>query len=103
MNFGQAIEALKNGFSVQRAGWNGKAMSIFMVQGKQVSYEELMNSEARESILARNKAEGNLDNTPSTRYSHPYLVMITSDGGLVNEWLASQTDILAEDWQLVNG
>lgn len=34
MNFGQAIEALKEGKKVARTGWNGKGMYIYLADGK---------------------------------------------------------------------
>lgn len=68
MNFGQAIEALKVGRRVQRVGWNGKGMWLEL----QVPDEH-------------------------SKMTLPYIFMSTVDGDLV-PWLASQTDMLAEDW-----
>lgn len=71
MNFGQAIEALKGGEKVARAGWNGKGMWL----GLQVPDEH-------------------------SKMGLPYIYMSTVTGQLV-PWLASQTDVLAEDWAIV--
>jgi hypothetical protein len=68
MNFGQAIEALKEGSKVSRSGWNGKGM-----------------------WLALQVPDAN------SKMSLPYIYMKTVDDQLV-PWLASQTDVLAEDW-----
>ena len=68
MNFGQAIELLKSGHSVSRVGWNGKGM-----------------------WLALQKPDAH------SKMSLPYVYMKTADGKLV-PWLASQSDVLAEDW-----
>jgi hypothetical protein len=70
MNFGQAIEALKAGQVVTRAGWNGKNMHIDL----QIPDEH-------------------------SKMSLPYIFMYTAQGDLV-PWLASQTDMLAEDWEI---
>lgn len=71
MKFGQAIEALKAGEHVSRPGWNGKGM-----------------------WLALQVPDAN------SKMSLPYIYMKTADNKLV-PWLASQTDVLAEDWQVV--
>ena len=71
MNFGQAIEALKEGKKVAREGWNGKNMHL-----------ELQRPDERSKMTL------------------PYIFMFTAQGGNV-PWLASQTDMLAEDWTIV--
>lgn len=73
MDFGQAIAVLKNGNRVTRAGWNGKDMWLALQRPDQHSKMTL-----------------------------PYIYMKTVQGDLV-PWLASQTDVLAEDWSMVNG
>lgn len=71
MTFGLAIEALKKGLKVARSGWNGKDMRLEL----QVPDE-------------------------NSKMSLPYIYMFTVQGDLV-PWLASQTDMLAEDWMIV--
>lgn len=71
MNFGQAIEALKQGKKVARAGWNGKNMHL-----------ELQRPDAHSKMTL------------------PYIYMYTAQGDNV-PWLASQTDMLSEDWVTV--
>lgn len=70
MDFGDAIRDLKAGNRVSRAGWNGKGMWL-----------ELQVPDAH------------------SKMSLPYIYMKTADDKLV-PWLASQTDVLAEDWVL---
>lgn len=84
MNFSDALNLIKSGKRVQRAGWNGKGMFVFLVPGSifKVNREPLL------SILG----EGT-----EVRY-HGHIDMKTADGMIV-PWLASQTDLLAEDWQ----
>ncbi len=71
MNFGQAVEALKQGKMVARAGWNGKNMHL-----------ELQRPDAHSKMTL------------------PYIYMYTAQGDNV-PWLASQTDMLSEDWVTV--
>lgn len=86
MNFGHALEILKNGGRVQRAGWNGKNMFLFLVDGSKFT----VNREPLLSILG----EGTEVNY------HAHVDMRTADGTIV-PWLCSQTDMLANDWQVV--
>jgi hypothetical protein len=80
--FSKALKLLKQGESVQRAGWNGKNMFIRLV------------------IPTLGGPMPVLHHIPIVEYL-PYLEMKTADNRLV-PWLASQTDILAEDWQYFN-
>jgi hypothetical protein len=86
MNFGQALEALKQGSKVARAGWNGKGMFIFLVPG---------------STFKVNRAPllGIYPEGTEIKY-HAHIDMKTATGEIV-PWLASQTDVLAEDWTIV--
>ena len=95
MNFGQAIEAMKAGASVARAGWNGKGMWIALTPGSSFPAELAKCGHAaakRAAELADPYAEIEL---------LPHIDMRAADGSIVVGWLASQTDMLAEDWHLV--
>ena len=80
MTFGEALEALNNGASVARKGWNGKGI-----------YIKLQTPDA------------------NSKMTLPYIYIVTN--GLVTDnpnapkgtvpWIASQTDMLAEDWEIV--
>lgn len=80
MDFGKALDALKNGYKVARSGWNGKGI-----------YIELQRPDAQSKMTS------------------PYIYIDTT--GLQTDnpdapkslvpWLASQTDLLTEDWQIV--
>lgn len=83
MTFGDALLLLKAGVRVQRAGWNGKGMFIYMVPAAEYP--------AQRGAAKRWAGEGAM-----IPYG-AYLAMKTVDGTVV-PWLASQTDILAEDW-----
>lgn len=72
MDFGSAIKALKLGNTVAREGWNGKGMWL----GLQVP-------------------------DANSKMSLPYIYMRTVTGDLV-PWLASQTDMLSDDWTIVS-
>lgn len=88
MDFGDAIDALKNGEKVERRGWNGKGMFLFLVPGSRF-------------IVNRPPLLGIYPEGTSITYL-PHIDMKTADGSVV-PWLASQTDVLAEDWELTAG
>jgi hypothetical protein len=81
MNFGQAIEALKEGKKVGRSGWNGKGMYLY--------YVPALNYAAQTDVARKEFG----DTVPY----QAYIAMKTVQNTVV-PWLASQTDILADDW-----
>ncbi len=85
-SFGDAISALKEGFKVCRIGWNGKGMFLFLVNGSTFKVN-------RPPLLGI-YPEG----TEINYCSH--IDMKTADDKVV-PWLASQTDVLAEDWMIL--
>lgn len=80
LTFGHAIEALKRGCRVCRVGWNGKGM-----------YLEHYPSNGWARLF------GNTTDIANA----PFIGMKTADNKLV-PWLASQTDMLAEDWTILD-
>lgn len=93
MNFGQAVEMLKRGRCMARKGWNGKGMFLFLRKG---STKQL---DADRPELIGGVCSSLFVYATVQRVEMPHLVMQTADGSLV-PWLASQTDILAEDWEV---
>ena len=83
MNFGLALEELKNGNKVKRSGWNGKDQYIELAE--RVSY---INS------------KGELINEGHLNIGNKVIAFIGTSGVQLG-WLASQADMLAEDWELV--
>lgn len=86
-DFGAAIHLLKSGEKVARQGWNGKGMYLFLVNGDAVTQ-------------AIDECYGNPAQVESSLPVLDAIYMKTADNKLV-PWLASQTDVLAEDWQIV--
>ena len=84
--FGTAVEHLKCGRRVAREGWNGKGMFLFLVPGSRFT----VNREPLQSILG---AGAQVD-------YHAHIDMKTAQGYVV-PWLASQADVLSEDWVIV--
>lgn len=89
MDFGMALVALKRGEAVARKGWNGKGMFLTLQNGSIVDGNDMRNEPAK-SYYADCKVG-----------ICPHIDMKTADGSYVVGWLASQTDMLAEDWEIV--
>lgn len=86
MNFSEALDNLKVGGRVARAGWNGKGMFLFLVPGSRF--------EVNRPPLLGIYPEGTMIDY------HAHIDMKTAQGYVV-PWLASQADLLADDWELV--
>jgi len=86
-NFSNALEELKNGELLARKGWNGKGMFLFLVPGSQF----VVNRAPLNVIFP----EGTVINYRG------HIDMKTADGQIV-PWVASQSDLLAEDWMIVS-
>lgn len=96
MNFGKAIECLKEGCMVARRGWNGKGTFIFMTVGNTVSEESIPNFKS-----IPDQVKYFLEKRGTDVVFNPSITMLTATGELQPGWLASQTDMLADDWVLV--
>ncbi len=90
MNFGNAIEALKSGDRVAREGWNGKGMFLIYVGGTS-AVEPRAGTPYADHLISPN---GTVD-------INPHIDMKTATGEMQPGWLASQTDMLADDWQII--
>lgn len=80
MNFGQALEAIKNGKKAARDGWNGKDQYIEIADN--ISYKNATG----QTVNAEHEAIGNK------------AIAFVGTSGIQLGWLASQADMLAEDW-----
>jgi len=94
MNFGQAIEYAKAGLKIARKGWNGKGMYVWLERGKRAElYHDREHLSGVSGDLFDNVGKGH--STVMPRFN-----MLSADGFIVPGWLASQTDMLADDWEV---
>ena len=90
-DFGGAIRALNLGLKVARKGWNGKGMFLWLKPAATVKAEW-----CKDPILkALAEANGGEIEALGT------ICMFTAQKQILSGWLASQTDMLAEDWVIV--
>lgn len=90
MNFGQALELLKLGRRVARRGWNGQGMWLALSPGATRLASHRFWAEPN-----RNWAEQQKGGVADVL---PCITMKTADNKILMGWLASQTDMLSEDW-----
>ena len=83
MDFGEAIKKVKAGYKIQREGWNGKEQ-----------YVELASS------VSYVNAQGKIVNVEHAAIGNKALAFVGTSGVQLG-WLASQADMLAEDWKCV--
>ena len=96
LTFGQAIEAMKAGKKVARAGWNGKGMWVVLMDGMTLPPYSTQGTERK---VNDRTAKWIGEDTPFE--SLAYIAMWTADKKWLPGWLASQTDMLSEDWMVV--
>lgn len=99
--FDGAIVHLKSGFKVARSGWNGKGMWIYLVPAN--SYPAQTNAAKEYWKDKQSTTDYAFSGFAQTSILVPYgayIAMKTAQENVV-PWLASQTDLLAEDWQIV--
>lgn len=89
LTFGNAIEAMKAGQRVARSGWNGKGMWLALGAGNPANpAANFWNPHTRAFA----------EQSGGTAPVLPYIIMKTATGEILMGWLASQSDMLAEDW-----
>lgn len=97
LDFAAALTALKEGRRVRRAGWNGKGMSLHLIAG--VTPAHAPDSKMVDGVARQHFLPNHTNDDPNTYM--PCIGMVTASGAVVPGWLASQTDMLAEDWEVV--
>ena len=96
LSFGQAIESAKAGEKIAREGWNGKNMWVASMSGMSLPAHSCQEPGAKV-----NDRTATLIGEDTPLETLPYFAMWTADQKWLPGWLASQTDMLAEDWCVV--
>lgn len=93
LNFGMALEAIKQGLRVCRAGWNGKGMFLFLLPGGKV-LKSAIHDPAVRAVMDEQIQGDTFEALGSVR-------MFTADKKVLSGWLASQSDMLSDDWMIL--
>jgi Protein of unknown function (DUF2829). len=108
LTFGLAIEALKQGKKVARKGWNGKGMYLKLNSSYPVNGH--LNPDSPHNVLPETNPDGspNITQGKGGQMLSFIVMKVAGDSQYWGEgfsdyvpWLASQTDILAEDWVIL--
>ena len=91
-DFGWALRKLKQGKKVARIGWNGKGMFLFLLPAGEIPKTAIHDPKLKEVL--ENSGKDSFSALASIR-------MKTADDKILTGWLASQTDMLADDWEEV--
>lgn len=94
VDFGTALQILKEGGRVRRAGWNGKGMFLFLLPEGQGIPTRVITDPALKAVIEQEVGGETFDALGSIR-------MFTADKKILTGWLASQTDMLSEDWEVL--
>tara|TARA_R110000803_G_scaffold98863_11_gene166954 strand:- start:1593 stop:2108 length:516 start_codon:yes stop_codon:yes gene_type:complete len=93
MSFGMAIEASKRGHKVSRAGWNGKGMWVIYNPGS--------NGETHSMFDGSVYKKHGVDECEILPHFDMYTINASGRRAMLPGWLASQSDIDANDWCIV--
>ena len=88
MPFGMAIEMLKKGYKVARKGWNGKGMWLLRVEAQEGIHPVWLTPYSHAGLMETISIDAHID-------------MFTAQGTMQPGWLASQADMLSDDWELI--
>ena len=94
MTFGEAIEALKSGKKVTRKGWNGKGMYLWLLPECVVKKEWCRDERLIECM-------GDEDEILCLGSIRMYTHDSTGRKAVLTGWLASQSDMLGTDWEII--
>lgn len=101
MSFGMAIEMAKEGHKIARKGWNGKGMWVVLMSGMKLPPYSTQGTEKKV-----NDRTARLIGEDTPLETLPYFAMWTTNAegrrAWLPGWLASQTDMLADDWVLAD-
>lgn len=109
MNFGEAIELVKEGRMIQRTGWNGKGLFVFMQIPANIDVKTIVPTmqSLPQSVKDEFKRRLELDNESTEGkavlyYSITYInqLALVDSLNLITGWSPSVSDALAEDWVL---
>lgn len=102
LNFGQAIEALKQGKRVARQGWNGKGLFVFMQVPSMIGAEIIPKMQSLPQAV-KDEFTRRFEKDPSNAFIEykNQLAMVYPDNNIYG-WVASPSDVLENDWCILD-
>ena len=96
MNFGQAVEALKEGKLVTREGWNGKGLFVM----KQIPAEIGLDIIPKMQSVQESAKKVLVSRGTTLKYENQMLII--KPNGTADSWVPSSSDVFAEDWVILD-
>jgi len=96
MTFSEALEQLKQGKKLKRKNWNGKNQFVFLVKGETIN--QIIGINFCDDEIDKNLFKAIFEGSKLT----DLLAIKTTSNQIQLGWLASQTDMLSDDWEVVN-
>ena len=96
LNFGQAIEALKEGKRISREGWNGKGLFVFMQVPSEIGFDIIPKMQS----LPQSVKDEFAKRGGAISYSNQ--MAIVNPNNNINSWVASSSDTFATDWCILD-
>lgn len=99
MDFGDALKALKQDKKVARRGWNGRGMYLYLTDGRTIPSKDWIERTPAQELTDHEKITGDVEILP-----HIDMYTVNRDGRRARlcGWMASQTDMLSDDWEIVD-
>lgn len=94
MKFGEAIEHARMGKKIAREGWNGKNMYVYMTKGDTIPVEDWVEKLPSQVLTNTERKRGHV-------IVKPHLDMMNAQDERIIGWSATQSDMLADDWYVV--
>lgn len=106
LNFGQAIEALKQGKMVARQGWNGKGLFVFMQVPAEINKSivpkmQSLPQSVKDEFQRRFESQKTKEIPKEGIYYKNQLAMVDTNNQ-ISGWAPSSSDTLAEDWVILD-
>jgi len=112
LSFGAALEVAKAGGRIARQGWNGKGMFIFMRPADELHIDMVIDKvkslpQSVKDYYQQDVTDDNgnrifpADENDKIKFT-AYLCLKSADGTIINGWIASQSDMLSNDWTVLN-
>ena len=95
MRFGEALAHARAGKRIARLGWNGKNMYVYYTKGRLLPTDDWVVRMPSQELTEAEKEKGFVN-------VMPHLDMMSAQGTRIIGWSASQTDMLAFDWYVVD-
>ncbi len=109
LTYSEALVAVKEGKLITRTGWAAQGMFVFMRPADELDIDFIVHKvkslpqavKNYYACLTNPDIKNGIDGETQIKFT-PYLCLKSADNSIVNGWLPSQTDMLANDWYLAH-